>query len=343
MTSSTTARPPSFLRSLALFLRVEYLAFAVMLPLYGAFSVSSRVTLPQLGWLLVTVFLFHIYVCVLNDIMDLDLDKTQPLRAQYPLVRGVIQPSTALLVALLPIPIVYYLVYLQNGSLWAFVGITVGFVMMGIYNIWGKKTRVPLLIDIIQGVGFAGITLYGADIVGEPGRLTLFVFLAVVLWMVHTNLYGGFRDVETDSAFGLYTSPIMFGIKRHGSGMSIPKIAMYYSLFVEAIMISLAAIILILNDFGYPPITRTIMLIVTGLLACLILFTTISFFGIAARSYDNMLVVGKMIFGITGALFLVLFVPMINIWLVILLTIAFFSTFHSYSAKPILQYWRSND
>ncbi len=340
MTNLSSSPAPTFLRSLSLFLRVEYLAFAIMLPLYGAFSASGPISFIQLGWLLSTVFLFHIYVCVLNDIMDLELDKTQPLRAQYPLVRGAIKRNTALIVALAPIPVVYYLVYLQGGEFWAFAGITLGFVMMGIYNIWGKKTRVPLLIDIIQGVGFAGITLYGADIVGEPGRLSLLVFLAVALWMVHTNLYGGFRDVETDAAFGLYTTPIMFGMKRDGARMIIPRSIMYYSLFVEASMISLAASILIFNDFGYAPITRTIMLIVTGLFACLILFVTISFFGIAARSYDNMLVVGKMIFGITGASFLVLFIPMINPWLAVLLAIAFFWTFHSYSLAPILQYWR---
>ena len=343
MTDLSSSQTPSFFRSISLFLRVEYLPFAILLPIYGAFSTTSRISLNQLGWLALSAFLIHIYICLLNDVVDLELDKTHPLRAHYPLVRGVIKPSTALLMALVPIPIVYYLTYFLGGGVWAFTGITLGFVMMGIYDIWGKKTRVPLLIDIVQGVGFAGIILFGADIVGEPGRLSLMVFLAATLWMVHTNLYGGFRDVETDTAFGLYTTAIMFGVKRDGSRILIPRKAMYYSLFMEILMIALAATMSILNDFGYPPAVQTILLIITGVLAALIIFLTISVFGIAARSYTDMLMVARMALGLTGILFLVLFFPMINYWLIVILAIVFFWSARSYTLSPITQYWRDHD
>ncbi|NTW00781.1 MAG: UbiA family prenyltransferase [Oscillochloris sp.] len=63
-------------------------------------GLDTRRTLGLLG----VAAAFHAFAYVHNDVCDLELDRTQPLRTEYPLVRGDISPRAALAVALACVP-----------------------------------------------------------------------------------------------------------------------------------------------------------------------------------------------------------------------------------------------
>lgn len=325
---------PSLFRSVVLFLRFEYLVFALLLPLYGAFTVTQALTPGLFLSLLAGAFLFHVYVSVLNDVVDLELDRTRPDRADYPLVRGAISRSRALSIALICVPLVYGLTYFLNGGIWAYIALSTGIVMMGIYDLWGKKTRAPLVIDIVQGAGFAAMTVYGADIVGEPTRLTAVVFGAVVLWMMNTNLYAGFRDLKTDTDYGLYTSPIMLGAIQDGNRLIIPRRAIYYSLWVQAALFALAFLALGWNDFGYGPAVQSTLAAITGVLALIAGAMTWAFYHVAGTDYDDMYHIARMIYATTGGAWLVLFFPLLNGWLIAFIVCVFIWNYQSFNLTP---------
>src|SRR5919109_5379149 len=199
------------LTTLATFLRFEYLSVALIFPLLGAATTPNRLTGFHLLGIIGGAFAFHIYVSLLNDIIDLPLDRTNPARADYPLVSGKISLSTALFITLIQIPIAAVIIFWQSGSTTAYFSMALAFVMMTIYNIWGKRSPFPPAIDVIQGIGFSSLALYGAALTGGLTPLSWLTFTLGVLWMVIINLLGGLRDLHSDLAFGVNTTPIYFG------------------------------------------------------------------------------------------------------------------------------------
>src|SRR5687768_11055343 len=223
MSMATTSHTNSW-SILPTFLRFEYLSVAIIFPLLGAATATEPLDAFRLLGILVVAIAFHIYVSLLNDIIDLPLDRTNPARAHYPLVSGAISTTTALTITLLQIPLAAAVIYWQSGPLDAYLSMAVAFGMMTIYNIWGKRSPVPPIIDVIQGIGFSSLTLYGAALTGGLTPLSWLAFTLGVLWMVIINLLGGLRDLHSDQAFGVNTTPIYFGMRPYGKEETLPSL-----------------------------------------------------------------------------------------------------------------------
>src|SRR5262249_44183465 len=149
-------------------------------PLLGAATASSWLTRHQILGLIAVATAFHIFAYVLNDVIDLRVDRTESLRADFPLVRGTVQPRHALMVAFLQIPIALGVTAWLGVNVQAYTELIAAFVLMTAYNLWGKRTPFPPLTDLIQGLGWAALALYGATIVS--GHLT--VLLGVIIAFV---------------------------------------------------------------------------------------------------------------------------------------------------------------
>src|SRR3712207_6301146 len=74
------------------FIRFSALGASAILPLLGAATVQPRLSQPSIGGLLAVALAFHVFAYVLNDVIDLPLDRTEVLRRAFPLVRGAVQP-----------------------------------------------------------------------------------------------------------------------------------------------------------------------------------------------------------------------------------------------------------
>lgn len=155
------------------FIRFPVIGASALLPLVGAATVAPHLPTGQIAALLSIAVTFHIYAYVLNDVADLPVDRTEPLRSAYPLVRGTIQPGQALAFALLQIPLALALTAWRGGGPFAYAALTASFGLMTVYDLWGKRLRFGPLTDLIQGLSWGAHLIYGAALTaGAANPLT---------------------------------------------------------------------------------------------------------------------------------------------------------------------------
>lgn len=229
----------------------------------GAGTATGGATPAQIILIIVTAFQFHIFTYVLNDVIDLPVDRLMSKRATHPLVRDELTPKTALIIALVQIPIVLVVGGLADLSLYALAALLLAILCMAIYDIWGKRTRYPPVTDLIQALSWGSLTLYGALVVGSPSILTLILASIFVVFILLMNgVFEGVIDIEEDSAAGLKTTAMLFGAKARGRGELpfIPVSLLIYCIILEAILSALNLAPLIRNDFGYSVNVRVLIL-----------------------------------------------------------------------------------
>ena len=155
---------PALLRwavALYLTIRVSALVFTLVLPLVGAASVAAGRDAPQVaawvavpvGVLMLVAWSFHVFAYVLNDVVDLWRDRSEPLRADSPLVRGATVRGGLLVLAWAQAPIAFGLTFLHGADGAARALLLVAFAAMAGYDVYGKRCRWPLLTDAVQSVG----------------------------------------------------------------------------------------------------------------------------------------------------------------------------------------------
>jgi 4-hydroxybenzoate polyprenyltransferase len=297
--------------SLRQFIHFSVLGFSIILPLLGAAAVSSTFTGYEVLGLIGAAVTFHIFAYVLNDVIDLPLDRTQPLRAGSPLVQGKIQPWLALLIALFQIPLALAFTYLLAFGSLAYIALVSAFILMAAYNVWGKRIPFPHLTDVIQGLGFGAMVLYGAAaIAGRSSRILAVIFAFVVVFIVMINgIHGSLRDLANDLNYGARTTAILLGARTSGiNGLILPLRFRLYALALQVLLIGIILIPLFYNWFGYPLMSWTIA---TGILLIFILLSLILLVA-SSRSIDNrsrLNFLGMLHISISLSSLLVLFAP----------------------------------
>jgi len=220
------------------FFRFSVLGFSIVLPLIGAAAVSRSLTGAQLAMLAAAGVAFHIFAYVSNDVFDLEIDRTQPLRASSPMVRGVVQPRMALAIALLAVPVAMLLHWWSDGPPRAAAALIAAMLCMLIYNLRGKRLRVPPLSDAVQALGWVALTMYGALAPGEPLTETaLWLAVSIFVYVMLVNgLHGGLRDLDNDARHGARTTALYLGA-RPGH---LPRVLALYGLALQLALLALA-------------------------------------------------------------------------------------------------------
>ncbi len=256
------------------FARIHFMGFSVMWPILGAISVAPRDAARVLPALLAVTLCFHLYAAVLNDVVDLDVDRTQPLRANHPLVRGALSRRTALAFALAQVPLAFVL--LRRFGAGAAIALATAFVFMAIYDLWGKRCPVPPLTDAAQGVAWGALACVGAFATGsQPNALTAVVFAYAVGYLLLINgVHGGVRDLENDFARGTRTTAIFLGMRLAADGvLQVPQRAWRFCFAVQGVLVILTFVPLARNDVAFSPGALSVAWAVTIALAvlCLVL------------------------------------------------------------------------
>lgn len=155
---------------------------------------------------------FHLFAFPLNDVVDLPIDSTNPRRADGPLVRGLVQPGVMLGLAVAQVPVMAIILLAGQASGTAFAAWAVAVGGLGAYDVWGKRMRIPVVPDLVQGVGFAALFMMGAHWVAPAQSTAWIVAASVVVYIVQINaVHGGLRDLGNDVAHGARTTPILLG------------------------------------------------------------------------------------------------------------------------------------
>lgn len=236
------------------FFRVSAFGATATLPLLGAGSADPHLSLRRVGGLLAVAAAFHAFAYVHNDVCDLDLDRTQPRRQHYPLVRGAVAPPLALGLALACAPLAFVLharlvapsspaVPVAPPYRTAPAYLATACALLAIYNRYGKICPVPLLTDLVQALGWAALLRYGAAATGRAAtRLTaLLAAYEVLLILLVNGVHGALRDLENDAARGARTTAIVLGARVEQGALRVPRALLIYALLLQAGLLALPA------------------------------------------------------------------------------------------------------
>lgn len=251
------------------FIRFSALGATAILPLLGAASVTPRVGARLLLGLLAAALLFHCFAYVLNDVIDLPIDRREPQRATFPLVRGLVSPAQALAFALAQVPLAFALTAGLGGGRLAYGALALACALMTVYNLWGKRGPFPPLTDLVQGLGWAALLVYGAALAGRPTPLTAALAAFEVVFILLINgVHGPLRDLANDLRCGARTTAILLGARpaRGDPGpqtldpepslVHIPPALTAYALALHGLLVGLLALPLALNWLGQTPAAR---------------------------------------------------------------------------------------
>lgn len=247
------------------FIRFAAFGFTAMLPVLGAASVVARLSVGQILGLLGVALAYHSFSYVHNDVIDLPIDRSQPLRHDDLLVRGVVSSRQALAVALAQLPFALLITFALGGGVWAYCTLLTAFALMAAYNLWGKRTHFPPATDIAQGMGWGALVVYGAFAVGaQPGATTWALCLFVVLYIVLLNgVPGSLRDLANDLACGMCSTAILLGARpRDAEHLNIPTRLVIYTALLQAALTVALLWPLAVNTLGYGVVARWATLII---------------------------------------------------------------------------------
>jgi 4-hydroxybenzoate polyprenyltransferase len=238
------------------FVRLHYLGFAFLLVLLGSFSLGLQIRDPnvyppeytlllnrwQIGGLLAIALFYHVWGFVLNDVIDLPVDRTQVRRRNDPLVQGRIDRIYALALALLSVPSAFLVAFLLGVPLDAYLVLLVGMLLMALYNVRGKRLAVPIVTDLVQAAAWGCLAIFAAMAV-EPSVAAQHPFSPshwLLTWAIAgygagfilliNGIHGGLRDLANDIACGARTTAILLGARvdeKTGEAVSNRLIALF--------------------------------------------------------------------------------------------------------------------
>jgi 4-hydroxybenzoate polyprenyltransferase len=172
----------------------------------GAASVGQIVGLAALG---VTT---HAHAAMINDVVDYPIDRTEPRRADSPLVRGDISRVGALGLAIVSLAVSAALLAVMDASreAWLAWGLAIG--LVDLYSLIGKRLKWALISDAVQGVGTSWFVWVGAALTGRATAATVAAMVYVAGYVIMVNgVHGTVRDLANDAAQGAKTTALMFG------------------------------------------------------------------------------------------------------------------------------------
>jgi 4-hydroxybenzoate polyprenyltransferase len=245
-----------FIFNAGLFVRFAAIGGSIVTALLGAGTTRPQLTAVYLLVLLVGAVAFHNYTYVLNDLVDLPIDRTEPRRAQFPLVRGIVQPGQARLFMFLQIPIPFAVTAVVEGNGSAYGALAAGFVLMTVYNVWGKSITLPILTDLAQGMAWACLALWAALAAGgaiTPLTGVLFAFLLVYIPLIN-GVHGALRDLPNDAQHRVRSTAGLLGARLLGDGIFIPRRLKQYARLLQLLLFVIIFWPLISNWFDYRPL-----------------------------------------------------------------------------------------
>jgi 4-hydroxybenzoate polyprenyltransferase len=207
-------------------LRIPGLGGLAIPPVIGAISVGHYV-LSDLAILFVIGALAALYGFILNDYVDVEVDKLSEELHGKPLVSGDISKKTALMICVFFILLSFLIIfllwygetldYLKFGALLSiFLAGTLG----SLYNFYGKKI---VGSDFLVAISMAFVFLFGALSFGKPTVITWVIFVLTFNNLLHMNaIEGGIKDADHDHKMKVKNIALYSGVKVRGINIAIP-------------------------------------------------------------------------------------------------------------------------
>lgn len=239
------------LSAYARLLRFPGLGGLAIPPVIGAITVGV-LDLQILAILFLIGALSVIYGFVLNDYVDLELDKLVEELKGKPLVSGEVSKKSALTISFTCVILVFLLVFLlwkgktiDEDRFGAALSLILAGIFGTIYNIYGKRF---VGSDVLVALSVAFLFLFGALSVGKPNVITWIVFLLTFNNLMHMNIIeGGIKDADHDYLMNVKNIALAMGVKVEGRKATVPTAFKLTSLGIRLF----SAVLLLLPFFVF--------------------------------------------------------------------------------------------
>jgi len=262
---------------------------------------------------------YHIFLYVLNDYVDLEVDKQSKDLQRKPLVSGVISPKTGLITAILAGLLTYILTIIYFPYFYTILMLTLAVLLAAVYDCFGKK--MPGLSDFTMAGSLAFAFIFGASTIPTPLSLvTILVGLLIFLFVVYGNaVEGGLKDVDHDYLGGAKTLATVMGVKVKNDKLFLTKKFAIFSYGIEIISFTLILLIAAQPEINLFNESELIKLLIVIILIVVSLISTVIF--LSLKKFDRPLM--KKLFGVinssSGALIIIMIFPIIGLEKMILL------------------------
>lgn len=243
-------------------LRFHTSAATASAPLIGGLISGQREVVP-LFVLLVIGILYHIYGFVLNEYIDIEVDKKSHELQKKPLVSGKIPGRHAQFIVLFSCIFAFILTIIFFPTPLPILFLVLGMGLGGIYDVFGKRLAGS---DFILGAGFFFICLFGVSTYSVVfSTITYIVCFSYFLHIVFNNaIEGGLKDVFHDSLAGAKTSATRLGVKVENGIMYVTKKFTFFALVIRILFIFLVFLLLFEQDrtFWYSSYSLHIVILI---------------------------------------------------------------------------------
>lgn len=209
-------------------LRIPGLGGLAIPPVIAAVSVGTFDLFSLLLLFLIGSY-SSIFGFVLNDYVDVNVDKQSKDLSQRPLVSGAISRQTALWICFIMIMLTFLTFFiLFYGKVITFyrflsvVFILIAWILGSIYDVFGKKI---LASDILVALSVAFIFLIGAFALDkEPTIFTWVIFILTFNNLFHMNaIEGGIKDADHDVLMNVNNIALRLGVSVKNNKLFAPS------------------------------------------------------------------------------------------------------------------------
>jgi 4-hydroxybenzoate polyprenyltransferase len=254
--------------------RLFNMGLTAVAPVLGALSMWNvgSLSLWKLFILFIIGSLAHIYGFVINDVIDIRLDKLSKDLYARPLVRGSITRKRAAFFAISCLIGSFLLSFVFFSDLIRYLVLVfillIAYFLATIYDIASKKYPG---MDLVVASAIFFLILFGAWTIGTPTKLAYVVALIGGIQVLFMNMINGaIKDIDHDKEGSANTVAIRLGAKVYAGIIALPL-----SFKTTGYLIEITRISLIFLSFVFLGLSPSLWQI-----ALLVLFAIVTFFSI---------------------------------------------------------------
>ena len=246
--------------------RLFNMGFTGVAPILGAVSMwdEGTTSLIKLFILLCIGCFSHVYGFVLNDVMDVKIDKLSKDLMARPLVSGTItrKKSAYFAISCMILSLILTIFFYKelNSYLSLISILIIAYIFATIYDILGKKY--PGMDFFVASAVFF-LIIFGASTVGTPTSLAWIVaFIGGIQVLFMNMINGAIKDIDHDEKGLANILAIKLGAKSQGKTISLPISFKIVGYFIELIRSFLIFTPFLYLNFSYK-IWQIIIIILT--------------------------------------------------------------------------------
>lgn len=253
--------------------RFQTAAATALAPVVGAIVVGQRDIFP-LFILFVIGLLCHIYGFVLNEYMDIDVDKKSEDLKKKPLISGIIPKKHALFIALSSCICASIITIYFFRFILPILFLLLAIFLCEIYDFFGKKI---IGLDFVLGLGFFFICLMGASTVTY--NFTTLTYIVCSVYFMHisfnNSVEGGLKDVDHDHLAGAKTLALKMKVFVKNRNLIVTKKFIAFSFILKFIFILLIILLCIQPEINFFDYKKNIIQLILIISLSIVIFLTL--------------------------------------------------------------------